>query len=91
MQNKLVKLNHERCKYKLPDSGSGKVFDSENDILHELNEEGTTILKLIGDGKTHQEILGELCSEYATEEKIIEELYISFITDAESLGIVSLV
>jgi len=61
---------------------SGKAFDQDNDILHELSPEASEILSLIDGSRTVNDVIKVLCAKFDCDGDEISEDTVSFITQA---------
>lgn len=92
MLNKVYSLNPEIA-FRLnmeSENIAGKAFNSETDMLHEFNEEATSVLNLIDGKKTIKEIILELASEYDADEKQIQDDVINCLSELIKLNIIKI-
>ena len=55
------------------------VYDNDSSILHEFNEVGFLIFKLMRKGKSKKEIIKELKNVYDKDKRLLEEDYDDFV------------
>ncbi len=92
MLNKVYSLNPEIA-FRLnmeSENIAGKAFNSETDMLHEFNEEATSVLNLIDGRKTIKEIILELANEYDADEKQIQDDVINYLSELIKLNIIKI-
>ena len=64
------------------------VYDNDSSVLHEFNEVGFIIFKLIKKEKSKERIIEELMSAYDTDRKLLEKDYDDFVADLEKKDLI---
>lgn len=77
-----------KLKQKLAISDSGFIFDPTTGESFSINQEGLTILQLLKEGKTEEEIKAMFLNEYDVDETTLDRSLLDFISMLKNYNLI---
>ncbi len=77
-----------KLKQKLAISDSGFIFDPTTGESFSINQEGLTILQLLKEGKTEEEIKKIFLNEYDVDETVLDRSILDFISMLKNYNLI---